>query len=214
LFFALWPARAEQASLAQMTRNVVVAAGGRPVPPENFHVTLAFLGSVPEARLSQVEAIGREVANEVGGAPVQVTFDAIEYWKKPKLICATARPAAAGTASGDALAGGASGAELAEGSHGEVLGGAASAAALAGALKSQLTAAGFTPDLKPFRAHVTLARKVPHGTHDGTMQSVRWACPDFALVDSRTGPGAALYSVLKSWPLCTEVRKMPEKKHK
>jgi 2'-5' RNA ligase len=165
----------------------VLAAGGRPVPPENFHVTLAFLGLVPEARIPQVKAIAQDVANEVARTSVQVTFDAIEYWKKPKLVCATARPATAGNAS---------------------------AGALAGALNSHLTAAGFTPDLKPFRAHVTLARKVPRGSHDRTMQSVRWTFTHFALIQSRTGPGGSSYSVLNSWPLCTEVRKMPEKKDK
>ena len=183
MFFALWPAHALQVCLAETTQSVVLAAGGRPVPPENFHVTLAFLGLVPEARISQVEAIAHEVAR----APVQVIFDAIEYWKKPKLICATARPAAAGNAS---------------------------AGTLAGALKSHLTGAGFTPDLKPFRAHVTLARNVPHGTHDRAIQSVLWTFTHFALVESRTGPSGASYSVLSSWPLCTEVRKSPEKKHK
>jgi 2'-5' RNA ligase len=114
------------------------------------------------------------IANEVARAPVQVIFDAIEYWKKPKLICATARPAAAVNAS---------------------------AGALAGALKSHLTGAGFTPDLKPFRAHVTLARKVPRGSHDRTMQSVLWSFTEIVLVESRTEPEGAVYRVLTPFPL-------------
>jgi RNA 2',3'-cyclic 3'-phosphodiesterase len=171
-------------ALAAATRNATLACGGNSVPPENFHVTLAFLGSVPQRRLVEVVAIAARVAGEVERPPIQLTFDRIEYWKKPKVVCATASivPEAA--------------------------------IELAGALKSQLTAAGFSPDLKPFRAHVTLARKVPRGSHEGGMHSVFWSFTDCALVDSHTGPAGALYSVLNSWPLCTEVRKTPEKNEK
>jgi hypothetical protein len=73
---------------------------------------------------------------------------------------------------------------------------------------------GNLPQIKPFRVHVTLAGKVPHGSHEHTVQSVLWSFTDCALIDSRTGPGGSLYSILDSWSLCTEVRKMPEKKDK
>jgi len=188
LFFALWPDRAAQIALADATQNVVLACGGRVVPLENFHVTLAFLGSVSEASVPKVRTIGEQVAAELEREAVQLTMDAIEYWKKAQVVCATAPvPQTAGARFSDTLA---------------------------AALKSRLTAAGFTPDLKPFRAHVTLARKVPRGSHDYTMQSVLWSFTECALVESRTGPGGSLYSILDSWPLCTEVRKMPEKKDK
>jgi 2'-5' RNA ligase len=86
-------------------------------------------------------------------------------------------------------------------------------------LKSALSGEGITPDLKPFRAHVTLARKVPAEvmvapSRRRAVPSVLWTFTHFVLVESRTGPSGALYSVLSSWPLCTEVRKMPEKKDK
>jgi RNA 2',3'-cyclic 3'-phosphodiesterase len=184
LFFALWPQDAFQVTLADATRSAVVGWGGRAVPPENFHITLAFLGSVPQRRLAEVVAIAGQVADEIDRPPLQLAFDGIEYWKKAQVVCATASATPP------------------------------AAIELADALKSQLTAAGFAPDLKPFRAHVTLARKVPRGSHEGTMRTVLWRFTEFALVDSRTGPEGALYSVLNSWPLCTEVRKMPEKKHK
>jgi 2'-5' RNA ligase len=187
LFFALWPNPALQSTLVDAARNVITAAGGRPVLPQSLHVTLAFLGAVPEADLGKVEAIGAEVASTAERAPVQFAFNAIEYWKKPQVLCATAPVPTAGTSLADALA---------------------------TKLKSRLVAAGFTPDLKPFRAHVTLMRKVPRGTYDCALQPVTWSFVDFALVGSRPGQGGSSYSVLNSWPLCTEVRKMPEKKHK
>jgi 2'-5' RNA ligase len=154
---------------------------------ESLHVTLAFLGAVPEADLGKVEAIAAEVASKAERTPVQLAFNAIEYWKKPQVICATAPEPTTGTSLADALA---------------------------ATLKSRLVGAGFTPDLKPFRTHVTLVRKVPRGTYDCALQPVIWSFTDFALAGSRPGSGGSSYSVLNSWPLCTEVRKMPEKKHK
>jgi len=187
LFFALWPNPALQSALVDAARNVISAAGGRPVLPQSLHVTLAFLGAVPDADLGKVEAIAAEVANKAERTPVQLAFNAIEYWKKPQVICATAPAPTTGTSLADGLA---------------------------TTLKSCLVAAGFTPDLKPFRAHVTLVRKVPRGTYDRALQPVIWSFTDFALVGSRPGADGSSYSVLNSWPLCTEVRKMPEKKHK
>jgi 2'-5' RNA ligase len=175
LFFALWPNHALQAALADATRDVVFASGGRAVPPENFHITLAFVGSVAESSVAKVEAVGDRVAAEVERTPVLVTLDAIEYWRKAHVVCATAqvqRNAGAGLAD-----------------------------ILATALQSRLTAGGFTPDLKPFRAHVTLARKVSHGTHVHTMQSVFWSFTEFALIESRTEAQRAVYRVLETFPL-------------
>jgi len=48
LFFALWPDEATREQLAHITRKAVRGSGGRPIPVENLHSTLVFLGSVPE----------------------------------------------------------------------------------------------------------------------------------------------------------------------
>jgi 2'-5' RNA ligase len=190
VFFALWPSEGQQTALADAAQSALQAEGGRLVPALNFHVTLVFVGSVAEGRVQDLFTIAEHVSTaarssrEFGGGPLQLAFDAVEYWKKARIICATASaPSAA-------------------------------ASALSEVLKTRLLAAGFAPDLKPFRAHVTLARKVPHGSHDHTMQSVPWSFTDLALIDSRTEPSGSLYSILSSWSLCTEVRKMPEKKDK
>jgi 2'-5' RNA ligase len=190
VFFALWPTEGQQTALADAAQSAAQASGGRVVPGLNFHVTLVFVGSVAEVRMQDLFKIAEHVSaaargsGEFGSGPLRLAFDAVEYWRKAKIICATAS-----TPSG-------------------------AASALSEALKSHLVAAGFAPDLKPFRAHVTLARKVPYGSHDRTIQSVLWSFPQFALVESRTGPGGSSYSSLSSWSLCTEVRKMPEKKDK
>ena len=175
MFFALWPDAALQQSLAATTRGVVAAAGGRPIPPDNFHVTLAFLGSVPEARISDVAAIGVDVASRVTLPRVGVALNGIEYWKKPKVLVATAGP-------------GTDNASLAN--------------VLARVLESRLTDAGFTPNLaEEFRPHVTLARKVVHPVRSSAIQPLPWSFTDFALVESRTEPGGSIYTVLQSFPL-------------
>jgi 2'-5' RNA ligase len=176
LFFALWPAPALQQSLVETTQSVVLAAGGRPVPPENFHVTLAFLGSVPDARISEVAAIGVDVASQFAQRRMTVTLDATEYWQKPKVVVATAGLPAAKSA------------PLAN--------------VLAGALKSRLTDAGFAPEETPeFHPHVTLAHKIAHPIQSIGIQPVLWSFTNFALVDSRTEPKGSVYTVLQTFPL-------------
>jgi 2'-5' RNA ligase len=72
---------------------------------------------------------------------------------------------------------------------------------LAESLKSETAAAGFRPDLKPFRAHVTLARKVAHAHPAQPLAQILWRFEAFALVESRTDPGGAVYSVIESYLL-------------
>ncbi len=63
LFFALWPDATLRRVLARSTRAWVRAAGGRPVPLDNLHLTLAFLGAVPAGQLDAVRSAGRGVAS-------------------------------------------------------------------------------------------------------------------------------------------------------
>ena len=44
-----------------LVKRLVDDAQGRPVPLENLHATLAFLGSVPRGALSHLESIGAEL---------------------------------------------------------------------------------------------------------------------------------------------------------
>lgn len=66
-FFAFWPDTAARDALARLARVVAAAAGGRGSAGENVHLTLAFLGEVPIARVPVLQAIGAAVAASVGG---------------------------------------------------------------------------------------------------------------------------------------------------
>jgi 2'-5' RNA ligase len=74
-------------------------------------------------------------------------------------------------------------------------------AELAAGLWKLLAVQGFVPDSKPYRPHVTVARKVvkPHAL--GAIHPVEWRVEDFALVESVTAPEGAQYTPLQHWPL-------------
>jgi 2'-5' RNA ligase len=78
---------------------------------------------------------------------------------------------------------------------------AAGAAWLAKALQDGAARAGFTPDLKPFRPHVTVARKVVRPTRLLDIDSVRWEFVRFALLESRTQASGPIYSVVEPYVL-------------
>ena len=75
LFFALVPDAVARRSLAALATDVARLTGGRAPREENLHLTLAFLGSVPPARIGELEAIGALAA--CAAAPFPLTLDAV-----------------------------------------------------------------------------------------------------------------------------------------
>ncbi|WP_458527413.1 2'-5' RNA ligase family protein, partial [Onishia taeanensis] len=57
LFLALWPDPAVREALSSTAGQAHLACRGRPVAPEQLHLTLAFLGQVPTERLSALVAL-------------------------------------------------------------------------------------------------------------------------------------------------------------
>ncbi len=72
---------------------------------------------------------------------------------------------------------------------------------LVGELKRACGECGFEPERRPYRAHLTLARKVSRGPPPMELEAQAWDVRDFCLVESRTLSAGAEYSVLRSWPL-------------
>ena len=178
LFFALWPDETQRAALVHAAARIVRHCGGRPVPEENLHVTLAFLGSVPEPRVEELSAIGRRAAATfpAEALPIAVSLETLEHWARAQVLAVLERaeePRAA----------------------------AAGAAALAQILSAGTLAAGFSPDLKPFRVHVTVARKVARPPRSRDMRRVEWSFDEFALIESRTLEEGPVYSVVESYVL-------------
>jgi RNA 2',3'-cyclic 3'-phosphodiesterase len=173
LFFALFPDEAMRQALAEAARNAVRTSGGRPVRTENLHLTLAFLGSVAERRVPELEEIGRQAAaSRAGREPsLDIAFDHLEYWRTAQLLCAL--PAAP----------------------------PAALVALARRLQALLGGRGFAPDLKPFRPHVTVVRKVLRPGRIASLHPVLWRFTELALAESRTRPEGPLYTVVAPFPL-------------
>ena len=175
LFFALTPNADQNAGLAGRAAPLVTRLRAQWVPPENLHVTLAFMGFVAEEKLSQL----RDIAAGIRAMPATLCFDALEHWEKVHVLCATASDSPT----------------------------AAPARVLAERLATASAAAGFSPDIKPFRAHLTLARKV-HRASAATCDWPYTLTPPlivhfdrFVLMQSRRDESRSVYSVVDSWPL-------------
>jgi RNA 2',3'-cyclic 3'-phosphodiesterase len=166
--------------LMRASSQVVVAAAGRRVPDENLHVTLLFLGSVGESRLPDVLGVGSSVARTSTRAAtkLQLELNAVEFWKKPRLLVATAGAA---------------------GSHAEPV------ATIARALSEAAKSVGLLMDSdgagsadRDFRPHVTLVRDA-RALGKQKIDAVTWSFRDFVLVQSRTTAHGSLYLVLQNF---------------
>ena len=71
VFFALVPPPPLQRALGDLARDVARRAHGRPVPAENLHATLAFVGAWPVSRLPELHAAGAAACGE----PMQIVLD-------------------------------------------------------------------------------------------------------------------------------------------
>jgi 2'-5' RNA ligase len=154
-------------ALAARVATLVTPGTGRAQRPDQLHLTLEFLGSVPADRVPAI----REAAAEVRAAPFEVVLDALEYWRRPQVLCLVARETPP---------------EL---------------AGLVQALRAGLTARGFDTERRPYRAHLTLARKVARPPDLAPTDPVRWPATDFVLVESITERSGSVYRPLATWPL-------------
>ncbi|HEU5134781.1 MAG TPA: RNA 2',3'-cyclic phosphodiesterase [Steroidobacteraceae bacterium] len=173
LFFALQPTPDQNTALSAHVAPVIAQLQAQPVPAQNLHATLCFIGAIEPERLDALRA----AAASLRGRPVTLEFDALEYWEAPKILCATASR------------------DL------------SSASELAIALGEAAVAAGFAPDLKPFRAHLTLARKIAP-TQASTVPlplplvpSTVLRAKKFVLMSSRREGALSIYSAVDSWAL-------------
>ncbi|MFJ4153657.1 RNA 2',3'-cyclic phosphodiesterase [Pseudomonas sp. NPDC089752] len=83
LFFALPVGDAQRRAIAQWRRGLELRSG-KPVPSENFHLTLLFLGDVDTA---QVPAICAAVDNLLRPeAPLRLLLDQLKVWPRASAL--------------------------------------------------------------------------------------------------------------------------------
>jgi RNA 2',3'-cyclic 3'-phosphodiesterase len=92
LFFALWPDPRVAQRLFEIARQLNLGIGSRLIDPKNYHVTLAFVGEVPDAKLAVLQQIARSSC-----APrFAFKCDSIEFWRDSQVVVAAARAASPG----------------------------------------------------------------------------------------------------------------------
>ena len=96
LFYAVVPDAGVRDALAELAREVARETGGRAARAENLHLTLAFLGNVPQERIADVAGIGAKAAE--AAAPFLLTLGALGVfrdagvaWAGPQTIPAELR---------------------------------------------------------------------------------------------------------------------------
>ena len=168
-FFALWPGPDDLVAAAAAVQCLVPPGTGRSRRPDQLHLTLEFLGSVPDPRLQSVLEVGEAAAGSA--TPFQVVLDRLEFWQRPQVLCLTASVVP------DPLV------------------------ALVQSLRSALSARGFDPEKRPFKAHLTLARKVPLPPPAESVAPLRWAAHEYSLVESVTSREGSHYARLATWSM-------------
>jgi 2'-5' RNA ligase len=102
-----------------------------------------------------------------------LTLDQIDFWPRPRIL---------------------------------LLGGSETPAPLAGLvsnLQAGLRPCGFKPERRPFKPHVTLARKARSVAASVLESPLQWPVDEFVLAGSSLGREGGRYQVLKRWGLAT-----------
>ncbi|MGI5843795.1 MAG: RNA 2',3'-cyclic phosphodiesterase [Candidatus Xenobium sp.] len=161
------------------------------VRPENLHLTLKFLGEVPQERLPQLREALDRVARQ--HPPMKFVLDglgAFPNFKRPAVLWV-------GISSGQ-----------------EAL------RRLARHLERELGALGFPPERRDFVGHVTLGRVTRPGLQSFPEQAFRdlasgplgtGRVADFCLFRSQLRPTGPVYSVLHRFPLAAPEQETPRR---
>lgn len=171
LFFALWPTDAIRTQLAAEVQ--AHAALGREIAARNLHVTVVFLGAVPEEGLGRVLEAAQSVYKLTFDGKFVLYLDRMEFWRRSNLLALTAQHTPPPLLT------------------------------IVDGLRTGLRERGFElRDPETFRPHVTLVRDVARGPAAAEVAPpVQWPVESFALVESKVGQRGSQYSVLDEWQL-------------
>jgi 2'-5' RNA ligase len=163
--------------LAHLLREAIPRGlPGRPTPPENWHVTLRFLGMVDPVATDRVTA---ELDQADLGSAFSLRWSRLGAFPRPRRATV-----------------------LWLGSDR----GAEEMAGLAERVESAVERAGFRPEDRPFRSHLTLSRIRPHQDVTALVESIDsvdivMPVSEIVLYRSHLGRGGARYEVLETFPL-------------
>ena len=86
VFFALWPDHRQRDRLRDVINSVARTVEGRMVDRREWHVTLVYVGDVPENEIADLQ----ERASRIQVEPFRLGFDRLEFWARPKVACIVA----------------------------------------------------------------------------------------------------------------------------
>ncbi len=186
LFIALDPPEPVRRRLAALATELRRGAGRaaeeiRWVAPENVHLTVQFLGAVPEERVADVEAALRAAAAEARPLALEVRgAGGFPNARRPRVLWA--------------------------GLEGDV----APLAALAADIARRLAPLGFPPEDRPFSPHLTLGRaRDGRGApglagalaHAAQAEGAPWRATELVLFESHLSPKGPRYEIVARAPL-------------
>jgi 2'-5' RNA ligase len=168
LFFALWPDDGLRENLARRLPNLLGDYPCRAQRPDQWHVTLEFIGNVAADRRQSLHAAAFDAQWALSG-PVELRFDRLERWPRPEVLCLTATDVPLALS------------------------------ALVDSLRASLARHGFEPEPRPFRPHLTLARKARQPIAARPVMPLRWPVGDLVLVSSVAEAAGSRYEPLARW---------------
>ncbi len=186
LFVALEPTEPVRRRIAAVTERIRRSAGAaagevRWVPDENVHLTVQFLGAVPEERVEAVGAAMAAAAAVAGPLLLEVKgAGGFPNSRRPRVVWLGL--------SGDVEA----------------------LAALAADLGNRLAPLGFAPEARPFAAHLTLGRARDSRGASGLGgalaaaaqdDGIAWRATELVLFESHLSPRGPRYEPVRRAPL-------------
>ncbi len=159
IFFALWPSEQQRQKIDAVIQPYRSKLAGSWTIRDNWHLTLVFIGGFPEHDIPALQT----AANDIDCPSIDLKFERIYFWKRPKIICLYAGYIP---------------------SH------------LLGLVRSLELAAepfGFKPEERPYRAHMTIARKARFFEPITLAQPVELHWSGFRLIESVSTPSGVRY---------------------
>ena len=174
VFFALSPGERSRRRLFAVANDFAARLGGRPMPKETLHLTLAFVGEVGRYCLPALLAAAGEVAQATAGG--SIVLDRLHYHPAGKMLWATSEHCSPPLG---ALADGLRRSLLARGYTLEPRPFVAHVTLLRRLL------------LRPLASDLDALKNAP----------IHWRYRDFVLLRSRPSPCGSVYEPLGSWSL-------------
>ncbi|MBI2278047.1 MAG: RNA 2',3'-cyclic phosphodiesterase [Dechloromonas sp.] len=174
VFFGLWPSPELAGQLTAIAEAAAKQFGGRPTRLDTIHLTLAFLGDIPETQLPTLCDVARRVAFR----PFELSLDQVGFWPRQRLLwagCHASLPAI-----GDLVA------DLRE-------------ALVQAGFSAQDHERTFIPHVTlvrklPASSAGDIAHRLP------PVAPLRWPCQDFVLVRSQLAVTGSRYQTIAGFP--------------